>query len=66
MLNLVIVGRERSLVLPQSKMLDFLDSPREDLPSLRSGLGGGMLGKVEEMRGGEELGTGSGMENEKK
>lgn len=66
MLNLDIVGRERSLVLPQSNMLDFLDSPREDLPSLRSRLGDGMLGKVEEMRGGEELGTGIGMENEKK
>ena len=60
--SLDIVGRV--LVLPQSNVLDFVDSPRKSLPSLRCqwGLRWGMGGRnVEGAEGGEVVGNRFGM-----
>lgn len=63
MLNLVI-GR-RALVLPQSDVPDFVNSPWEPLSSLRVGWED-RWGKVWEEAGGEGVITWIGMQNKKK
>lgn len=51
------------MILPQSKVSAFVDSPQETLSFLRSGWGdGGKAGA----RGGEAVETGIAMENEKR